>query len=130
MARILGIDIPDKKRIEAALTYIYGIGAFKSGQILKEAGIDPNKRTNTLTSAELDAIKKIIEKLNIPVEGDLRRALGLNIKRLKDINCYRGIRHQKHLPARGQRTKTNSRTVRGNKRISAGSGRKAAGQKT
>jgi len=130
MARILGIDIPDKKRVEISLTYIYGIGVFKSRQILKEAGIDLNRRMNTLDSSELDTIKKIIEKLNIPVEGDLRRMTSLNMKRLKDIGCYRGLRHQKHLPVRGQRTKTNSRTVRGNVRMQAGSGRKPTGQKT
>lgn len=130
MARILGIEIPDKKKVETALTYLYGIGLFKSSQILKESGVDSNKRTKELSLQDLDAIKKAIERLNVPVEGDLRRATGLNIKRLKDINCYRGIRHQKHLPARGQRTKTNSRTVRGNVRISAGSGKKPSGQKT
>lgn len=130
MARILGIEIPDKKKIGVSLTYIFGVGSFKSIQILKEAGVSPDKRTCELGLPELDLIKKSLEKLNISVEGDLRRAIGLNIKRLKDINCYRGTRHQRHLPARGQRTKTNSRTVRGNVRISAGSGRKPAGQKT
>lgn len=130
MARLLGIEIPDKKRIEASLNYIYGIGTARSAKILKDAKIDPNKRTSILSLEELDAIKKVIEKNNYQVEGDLRRAVSLNIKRLKDIGCYRGIRHHKHLPARGQRTKTNSRTVRGNVRLSAGSGRRAAGQKT
>ncbi|MFH1175686.1 MAG: 30S ribosomal protein S13 [bacterium] len=129
MARLIGVEIPDKKRIETSLTYIFGIGATKSAQILKEAGIDPSRRTRTLNSSELDTLRKVIEKTT-SVEGDLRKITFLNIKRLKDINCYRGIRHQKHLPARGQRTKTNSRTVRGNTRLSAGSGRKPSGQKT
>lgn len=129
MARLLGIEIPDKKRIEASLVYIYGMGVNRSAKVLKDAKIDPDRRTHTLTLEELDVLRKIIEK-NYQVEGDLRRMVGSNIKRLKDISSYRGIRHQKHLPARGQRTKTNSRTVRGNVRLSAGSGRKAAGQKT
>lgn len=129
MARLFGIEIPDKKRIEASLTYIYGIGSFRSAKILKDAKIDPDRRTHTLLLEELDVLRKAIEK-NYQVEGDLRRIVGMSIKRLKDIGCYRGIRHQKHLPSRGQRTKTNSRTVRGNVRISAGSGRKPAGQKT
>jgi len=130
MARLLGIEIPNDKRIEVALTYIYGIGPAKSIKVLAEAKIDPDKRARSLTIDEIDAIKKVIEKNGIRVEGDLRRFINANIKRLKDIGCYKGIRHQKHLPVRGQRTKTNSRTVRGNVRLSAGSGRKAANQKT
>jgi len=130
MARLFGIEIPNDKRIEVALTYIYGIGPAKSVKVLSEAKIDPDKRARSLTIDEIDAIKKVIEKNGIRVEGDLRRFIGSNIKRLKDIGCYKGIRHQKHLPVRGQRTKTNSRTVRGNVRLSAGSGRKAANQKT
>ncbi len=130
MARLFGIEIPNDKRIEVALTYIYGIGPAKSVKVLSEAKIDPDKRARSLTIDEIDAIKKVIEKNGIRVEGDLRRFIGSNIKRLKDIGCYKGIRHLKHLPVRGQRTKTNSRTVRGNVRLSAGSGRKAANQKT
>jgi len=130
MARLLGIEIPNDKRIEIALTYIYGVGLTKSAKILKEANIDPNKRARSLTIDEIDVIKKTIEKNGIIVEGDLRRFISSNIKRLKDIGCYKGVRHQKHLPVRGQRTKTNSRTVRGNVRLSAGSGKKSASQKT
>jgi len=130
MARILGIEIPDKKRIGIALTYIYGIGEHASLQVLEKANIDPTKRTYTLDASELDAIRKALDGSGIQIEGDLRRLVSLNIKRLKDIKSYRGARHQKRLPARGQRTKTNSRTVRGNVRLSAGSGRKSASQKT
>ncbi|TRZ77270.1 30S ribosomal protein S13 [bacterium] len=130
MARLLGIEIPNDKRIEIALTYIYGVGPTKSAKILEEAKIDPSKKARSLTIDEIDAIKKVIEKLGIIVEGDLRRFISLNIKRLKDIGCYKGIRHQKNLPVRGQRTKTNSRTRRGNVRVSAGSGKKSANQKT
>ncbi len=130
MARLLGIEIPNDKRIEIALTYIYGMGPAKSAKILEETKIDPSKKARSLTIDEIDAIKKAIEKNGIIVEGDLRRFIGANIKRLKDIGCYKGIRHQKNLPVRGQRTKTNSRTRRGNVRVSAGSGRKAANQKT
>jgi small subunit ribosomal protein S13 len=123
MARIAGVNIPDKKRIEIALTYIYGIGRSLSKKILSDAGIDSNKKTFELTSEEINKIKEIIEK-NYKTEGDLRREIMMNIRRLKDIGCYRGIRHIKGLPVRGQRTKTNNRTVRGNVRKTVGSGRK------
>ena len=128
MARIAGVNIPSEKRIEASLTYIYGIGPTKSAAILKKVGIDPNTRTHTLTEDELDKIRAIIEKQEM-VEGDLRRDISANIKRLRDINSYVGIRHAKKLPVRGQRTKTNARTKRG-KRFTVGRGRKASAAKT
>src|ERR1700722_19063597 len=124
MARIAGVNIPSEKRIEASLTYIYGIGPTKSLSILKQTGIDPNIRTKALTEDELDKIRAIIDKEQT-VEGDLRREIAANIKRLRDINSYIGTRHAKKLPARGQRTKTNARTKRG-KRFTVGSGRKPA----
>ncbi|MCX8109644.1 MAG: 30S ribosomal protein S13 [Syntrophorhabdaceae bacterium] len=112
MARIAGVDIPREKRIEIALTYIYGIGRSLSNKILSEAGISPDKRTNTLTDEEIAKIRDIIER-SYKVEGDLRKEVGINIKRLMDIGCYRGLRHRKGLPVRGQRTRTNSRTRKG-----------------
>lgn len=128
--RIAGINIPNDKRIEIALTYIYGIGKVKSNKILAEAKVDKDTRVNDLKEEEANLLREIIEKKNL-VEGDLRRDIQSNIKRLKEIGCYRGIRHAKRLPARGQRTKTNSRTVRGNKRLTMGSGKSKAGlQKT
>ena len=123
MPRIAGVNIPDKKRIEVALTYIFGIGRTLSDKILKDAKVDINKRAKDLTSEEVNRVRDIVEK-QYKVEGDLRRELSLNIKRLKDITSYRGIRHSRHLPVRGQRTKTNTRTVRGNVRKTVGSGRK------
>lgn len=124
MARMMGVNIPDKKRIEVALTYIYGIGRSLSVKILKSAGIDLNKKAETLTEEELNKIKAIIEKNNYRLEGELRRDKMMNIKRLKEIGCYRGIRHAKGLPVRGQQTKTNSRTIRGNVRKTMGSGKR------
>lgn len=121
---MMGVNIPDKKRIEVALTYIYGIGRSLSVKILKSANIDLNKKTETLTEEELNKIKAIIEKNNYRLEGELRRDKMMNIKRLKEIGCYRGIRHAKGLPVRGQQTKTNSRTVRGNVRRTMGSGKR------
>src|SRR5689334_8689412 len=123
MARISGINLPAEKRIEAALPYLYGVGWPLSKKILAETGIDPNKRTKDLTEAEVNKIREYIDK-NFKVEGDLRQQVLLNIKRLKEIGAYRGIRHSRGLPVRGQRTKTNSRTRRGNVRKTAGSGRK------
>lgn len=117
MARIAGVDIPRDKRIEIALTYIFGIGYTQSGKILSEAGINPDKRTNTLTEEEIAKIRDIIER-NYKVEGDLRKDVGINIKRLMDIGCYRGLRHRKGLPARGQRTRTNARTRKGPRKTS------------
>jgi len=129
MARIAGVNIPDNKRIEIALTYVYGIGLVLSQRILKKAKINPDIRTNKLTSQEVNHLREIVEK-EYRVEGELRQEKMMNIKRLKDINCYRGIRHIKGLPARGQQTKTNTRTVRGNIRRTMGSGRKKATDKT
>lgn len=129
MARIAGIMLPQDKRIEIALTYIYGIGRSLSNKILKQTQIDPNKRTKNLSEEEVAKLREIIEK-SYKVEGELRREKMLNIKRLKEIGCYRGIRHIKGLPTRGQRTRTNSRTVRGNVRKTAGSGRKPPAEKT
>ena len=117
MARIAGVDIPRDKRIEIALTYIYGIGKVQSSLILAEAGIDPNKRTNTLGDEEISKIRDIIER-NYKVEGDLRKDVSINIKRLMDIGCYRGLRHRKGLPAHGQRTRTNARTRKGPRKTS------------
>jgi len=115
--------IPDKKRIEIALTYIYGIGSTLSVKILNEAKIDVNKISSELTQEEINRLREIIEK-KYRIEGDLRRDLIMNIKELKDIACWRGVRHSRGMPTRGQRTKTNSRTVRGNVRKTVGSGRK------
>ena len=117
MARIAGVDIPRDKRIEIALTYLYGIGRPLSNVILTEAGIDPNKRTNTLTDEEVARIREIIER-TYKIEGDLRKEVSMNIKRLMDIGCYRGLRHRKGLPVRGQRTRTNSRTRKGPRKTS------------
>jgi small subunit ribosomal protein S13 len=111
MARIAGVELPNKK-IEIALTYIFGIGRSRAKFILNEAGIDPSKRANELTDEELNKIRKIIDS-NFKVEGDLRTEIAMNIKRLKDIGCYRGLRHISNLPVRGQRTRTNARTRKG-----------------
>ncbi|MEK7617920.1 MAG: 30S ribosomal protein S13 [Patescibacteria group bacterium] len=129
MARIAGINIPNEKRIEAALPYIFGVGLSLSKKILAAASVDPNKRTKDLTESELNRVRENIEK-NYKVEGELKQKILLNIKRLKEVSSYRGMRHIKGLPVRGQRTKTNSRTRRGNVRKTAGSGRKNASEKT
>lgn len=129
MARIAGINIPNEKRIEASLPYIYGVGLSLSKKILAAVSVDPNKRTKDLTEPELNKIREFIEK-SFKVEGELRQQVLLNIKRLKEIGAYRGVRHIRGLPVRGQRTKTNSRTRRGNVRKTAGSGRKNASEKT
>ena len=129
MARIAGINLPNEKRIEAALPIIYGVGWSLSKKILAATNISPDKRTKDLTEPELNRIREYIEK-TFKVEGELRQQVVLNIKRLKEIGAYRGIRHIKGLPVRGQRTKTNSRTRRGNVRKTAGSGRKNASEKT
>lgn len=113
MPRILGVDIPNKKRIEIALRYIYGIGPVLSKRILDEAGIDPDIRAELLNAHQLKEITRIIGLNRIPIEGDLRREIGQNLKRLQMINCYRGQRHRKNLPVRGQRTCTNARTRKG-----------------
>jgi len=127
--RLVGIIIPDEKRIDVALRYIYGIGATSAAKIVREAGIEPSKRAKTLSLDEANRLKEVIEK-KYRIEGDLRREIASNIKRLKDIKTYRGSRHTRRLPSRGQSTKRNSRTVRGNVRKSVGSGRKPSAQKT
>lgn len=119
MARIAGIDLPRNKRIEIALTYIYGIGRTTAQKILTESGVSSDTRTDNLTEAEVAKIREYIDK-NIKVEGDLRRDVSMNIKRLMDLGCYRGLRHRKGLPVRGQRTKTNARTRKGPARTVAG----------
>lgn len=129
-ARLAGVTLPNQKRVEVALTYIYGIGPRIAQKILLSTKIDSNIRAKDLTEAQVNDIKTYVSKVNIPIEGDLRREVLSHIKRLKEINCYRGVRHMKKLPVRGQSTKTNSRTVRGNVRKTMGSGRKAAAQKT
>ncbi len=129
MARIAGVNIPNEKRIEAALPFIFGIGLSLSKKILAAVSVDPNKRTKDLSEIEVSRLRDYIEK-NFKVEGNLRQQILLNIKRLKEIGSYRGSRHIKGLPVRGQRTKTNSRTRRGNVRKTAGSGRKASAEKT
>ncbi len=121
--RIVGVNIPDNKKVAIALSYIYGIGRNNATKILLEAGVDLQKRTKDLTPEEVNKIQEIIEK-NYKIEGELRRIISQNINRLIEIKAYRGIRHQKRLPVRGQRTRTNSRTVRGNVRKTVGSGRR------
>jgi small subunit ribosomal protein S13 len=123
MPRIAGINIPDNKQIDVALTYIYGVGLVLSKKVLAEAKVNPSTRAKNLTADEINRLKDIIEK-NYKIEGDLRRQVMMNIKRLKDIGSWRGHRHIRGLPTRGQRTKTNTRTVRGNVRKTVGSGRK------
>ena len=129
MPRIAGVNIPENKRIEIALTYIYGVGNSVSKKVLAELKVDPNKKASDLTAKEVNDLKDYIEK-NYKIEGDLRRQIMINIKRLKDIGAWRGHRHAKGLPVRGQRTKTNNRTVRGNTRKTMGSGRKPAAAPT
>ncbi len=123
MVRICNVNIPDNKPIFISLSYIYGIGQSLARKILNTAGIDQSKKTKDLTSDEVNRLQNIIEG-NYKIEGDLRREIQANIRRLKDINCYRGIRHMRKLPVRGQRTRTNSRTIRGNVRRTVGSGRR------
>lgn len=119
MARISGIDLPKNKRIEIALTYIYGIGRSTSKKILSESGVDNNTKTENLSEPEIASIREVIDK-NFKVEGDLRREVSMNIKRLMDLGCYKGLRHRKGLPVNGQRTKTNARTRKGPARTVAG----------
>ena len=119
MARIAGVDLPREKRVEIGLTYIYGIGRVVSNRLLNEAGVSPDTRVKDLTDDGVARIQKAIETLEVPVEGDLRREIALNIKRLQEIGCYRGIRHRKGLPVRGQKTKTNARTRKGPKKTIA-----------
>lgn len=124
MVRIVGVNIPDNKRIEIALTYIFGIGKSVSGVILNKLKIDKDIRAKDLSTEDINTLKIEIEK-NYKIEGELKHEIRMNIRRLKEIGCYRGIRHQKGLPSRGQRTKTNTRTIRGNIRRTAGSGRRS-----
>ena len=119
MARIAGVDLPREKRVEIGLTYIYGIGRVTSNRILEKAGVNPDTRVRDVTDEEVGKIRDAIEELQIPVEGDLRREIALNIKRLKEIGCYRGKRHRQGLPCRGQKTKTNARTRKGPKKTVA-----------
>ncbi|MBI5466865.1 MAG: 30S ribosomal protein S13 [Candidatus Kerfeldbacteria bacterium] len=129
VVRIAGATLPANKRVEIALTYLYGIGLTLSKKVLTAANVDANLRVKDLTEAQANKIREIVEK-TYKVEGDLKREVLLNIKRLKEIGAHRGVRHSKNLPTRGQRTKTNSRTVRGNVRRTMGSGRKPAAEKT
>lgn len=119
MARIAGIDLPRNKRIEIALTYIFGVGRSTSQQILSQAGVDFNTRSDNLTEEEVSKIRKVIDS-DFKVEGDLRREVTMNIKRLMDLGCYRGLRHRRGLPVRGQKTKTNARTRKGPRKTVAG----------
>ncbi len=119
MARIAGVDLPKNKRMEIALTYIYGIGRTKSSEILRDAGVSPDTKTDQLADSEITSIRNIIDK-ELKVEGDLRREISMSIKRLMDVGSYRGLRHRKGLPVRGQRTSTNARTRKGPRRSIAG----------
>ena len=123
MARIVGVDLPDQKRLFIALTYIYGVGRSMALKVLQECGIAPDKKAGGLTDDELNLLRKYIEK-NVKVEGELRREVGMNIKRLMEVGCFRGLRHRRGLPARGQRTKTNARTKKGPRRAIGGRKRK------
>ena len=115
MARIAGVDLPKEKRVEIGLTYIYGIGLTSSQKILTQTGVNPDTRVKDLTDAEVNSIRKVVDE-EYKVEGDLRREIALNVKRLREIGCYRGLRHRRGLPVRGQRTKTNARTRKGPKK--------------
>ncbi len=123
MARIAGVDIPRNKRVEISLTYIYGIGKTSSRKILSQTGINPDTRVQDLSEGEVTQLRQAIDESFI-VEGDLRREVSMNIKRLGEIGCYRGLRHRRHLPVRGQRTKTNARSRKGSKKTVAGRGRR------
>ena len=124
MARIAGVDLPGKKRIEVALTYLYGIGLATSSRILAKAGIDKNSKTDQLTDQQIAKIREEIDQ-NVKVEGDLRKEISMNIKRLIDLGAYRGLRHRNNLPVRGQRTSTNARTRKGRPRIAIAGKKKA-----
>lgn len=121
--RLFGINIPDEKRVEISLTYVYGIGPTTAKRVIADTGVDGNKRTRDLNSDEVNKLRTWIEK-NATIEGELRQVIRRNVQRLKELQVYRGLRHMKRLPVRGQRTKTNSRTVRGNVRKTAGSGKR------
>ncbi len=128
MARIAGVDLPRNKRVEIGLTYIYGIGVPTSKKILAEARVNPDTRVKDLSEAEVGLLREVIEK-SYKVEGDLRREVSMNIKRLTEIGCYRGLRHRRNLPVRGQRTRTNARTKRGIKKTVPGRGRRRGAKK-
>ena len=117
MARIAGVDLPREKRVEIGLTYIYGIGVSSSNKILAKAGVNPDTRVKDLTDDQVNSIRKVLEEDEYKLEGDLRREVALNIKRLTEIGCYRGLRHRRGLPVRGQRTKTNARTRKGPRKL-------------
>jgi small subunit ribosomal protein S13 len=127
MARIAGVDIPRNKRVEISLTYIYGIGKTSSQQIIERADVNPDTRVQDLSEAEVTRLRQIVDS-DYMVEGDLRREVAMNIKRLTEIGCYRGLRHRRHLPVHGQRTKTNARTRKGPKKTVAGRGRRKGGK--
>jgi small subunit ribosomal protein S13 len=127
MARIEGVDLPRNKRIEVGLTYIYGIGRTRSNETLAATGVNPDTRVKDLTDAEINSIREHIQ--NYKLEGDLRRETQMHVKRLIEIGCYRGLRHRRHLPVRGQRTKTNARTRKGPKKTVAGRGRRRGATK-
>ncbi len=128
MARIEGVDLPRNKRIETALTYIYGIGPTRARQIIAGTNVNPDARVKDLTEVEVGALREIVSK-NFKVEGDLRREVQMNIKRLIEIGCYRGLRHRRNLPVHGQRTRTNARTRKGPKKTVAGRGRRRGATK-
>lgn len=126
MARLVGVDIPNQKRLEASLRYIYGVGPTMSKKIIEKAQMDPSIRVNTLSEADLAKIRNAIADLKIPVEGELRRVVGQNVRRLQEIKSYRGDRHKKGLPVRGQRTRTNARIRKGKKKTVGGIKKKSA----
>jgi small subunit ribosomal protein S13 len=128
MARIEGVDLPRNKRVEVGLTYLYGVGATRARQILADTKVNPDTRVKDLTEVEAAALRDYISK-NFVVEGDLRRSVQMNIKRLIEIGCYRGLRHRRNLPVRGQRTRTNARVRKGPKKTVAGRGRRRGGKK-
>ena len=127
MARIAGVDLPSNKRIDVALTYIYGIGSTRANKVIDKTKVDPAKRVRDLSEAEVNTLAKAVNEVG-KIEGDLRREVTMHIKRLMDIGCYRGLRHRKGLPCRGQRTKTNARTRKGKKKT-VGRGKKKVGPK-
>jgi len=128
MARIEGVDLPRNKRVEIGLTYLFGIGKTRSQQALAATGVNPDTRVQDLTEAEVNSLREYISA-NFKIEGDLRRERQMQIKRLMEIGCYRGLRHRRHLPTRGQRTKTNARTMKGPKKTVAGRGRRRGAAK-
>jgi small subunit ribosomal protein S13 len=128
MARIAGVDLPRNKRVEIALTYIYGIGRTTASKICGKLGVPDERRIQDLTEDEVTKLREEVEKTGLQIEGDLRRVEGLNVKRLIEINCFRGQRHRKGLPTRGQRTKTNARTRRGRKRVTVAGKKQAPGK--